>query len=1132
MFLPQIQELGFNLREDEESGLLTQFPDKIRRTVGQLVIAHCIGPGKEQMELFCSHQHLKFVMEIVGQSLGLDIQSASIIEGAIKFYASWLNEPETRPPLFAEKEEHYILEIIRHFTLLFEPERSDGGTGSTDNHAHLCHFVYDTLNDFSMIGHDYLSLEGWEELLILVLGMTDNILSKPQSVLSSELCSKSIRVLWNIWIRSKTINDNLWLKMKELVLLWRERLAIINQWGVNILAISDCVFNSLYNEKTPDVILQFEGPQGAIDQFSLSLEYLQYIWYRFLYIFDDLETIDNPTAYHTCMKIVHNLTDLLLNIYIPYHPEGKHAPDGNTILNLLGPFLFESTNKLRPGFERGVAECLMALLKIFTVKCDTEFKQIYLACLYRGIIMGIQHHNLLLDIILVNSTEFILCELPGSRILMSVYLWAIEQILVTYQGARIMSDTVSKPDELRLASYKIINYFFGIQGVFSGTDIYKGDLLSENCIPSVLTYNDLNAMLDVIVGMIKMETNNDNIVYLIWLLMLYIEENIDTCKSLPMTFANIVIPKLRTWNPVITTKALQALTDMAIIFHHLEEEEAELGLFIVRHLCSYLEQQTKKQQRHEELILAIYKCIERWCCTGQWIFETLKQGPGKRPIISRVLELVTIGLTGKMGHVTQQAYLRDKDGKKQTAPSNEVDYFHGAPPPESIQHAAQRVMTTLMLRVGSFPGNYGPSIIDCLPKEDDVLDRVGIESRNNIGVYTIDEKIITIVRHPRDDNDNSFLCTLIVRDYTGRYVWKMKLLYDEVDQDPGNTSLPETTSWSVVYEDPETPDEDLLRDLSIFLDENQSQFVQSITQTIKNNYQKLVEKGCINKNVELAQPPALPQVDEIPDNTAARLLLSHLGLLDIRNNNRVTCLKPLNSKDDRNWEDFFDPIDDMPIRQVLSTGILYVGDGYNQETILNQQPNDPRYDKFISKLGWEIDVTKHNGATGKLNPEITGTTTRYYANVFSEIVHHIATNMPKDEDNTHIVNTVLKQDILIVWVEKVSLFQMSLLNTLATMVVFVIPLPSGVYRIRIFTPDQCIGEFGPILDNMIVTEHLLSTTLHQLCIGYGDYNSRMGIELSERKDYIKDWIDAYSDEVQIHSLYSDSFVYERKQASD
>src|SRR5689334_8609347 len=104
------------------------------------------------------------------------------------------------------------------------------------------------------------------------------------------------------------------------------------------------------------------------------------------------------------------------------------APDGNTILSILGPFLFEAVNldDQAGAYDRGKAQAFVTMARIFYAKSrTTEFHPTYLACFYRGIEFCLKRNNYMMSVVLNNSFNFFQNEFKGSKMVVPSYLAAI-----------------------------------------------------------------------------------------------------------------------------------------------------------------------------------------------------------------------------------------------------------------------------------------------------------------------------------------------------------------------------------------------------------------------------------------------------------------------------------------------------------------------------------------------------------------------------------------------------------------------------------------------------------------------------------------------------------------------------------
>lgn len=143
-------------------------------------------------------------------------------------------------------------------------------------------------------------------------------------------------------------------------------------------------------------------------------------------------------------------------------------------------------------YDKGIEQAMVACLKIFTNRPDCEFEKKYYALVYRGIIKCIELSNHMMDVVLVNSTEFLLLELPGSRIMTSAYIYAIEQVLtISQSGKQTLPFIVSSPEKLRLACYKILNYFFGIRSIYINEPIHEIKTVQLTKMASIQSFRDV-----------------------------------------------------------------------------------------------------------------------------------------------------------------------------------------------------------------------------------------------------------------------------------------------------------------------------------------------------------------------------------------------------------------------------------------------------------------------------------------------------------------------------------------------------------------------------------------------------------------------------------------------------------------
>ena len=74
-----------------------------------------------------------------------------------------------------------------------------------------------------------LTVETWEELLKIVLGISDFLLKGGRgavdatSNLGSRLCGNLLKLLFELFFRSRTKNNEIWIALRDLLQGWRHR---------------------------------------------------------------------------------------------------------------------------------------------------------------------------------------------------------------------------------------------------------------------------------------------------------------------------------------------------------------------------------------------------------------------------------------------------------------------------------------------------------------------------------------------------------------------------------------------------------------------------------------------------------------------------------------------------------------------------------------------------------------------------------------------------------------------------------------------------------------------------------------------------------------------------------------------
>ncbi|KAJ3636326.1 hypothetical protein Zmor_008743 [Zophobas morio] len=172
-------------------------------------------------------------------------------------------------------------------------------------------------------------------------------------------------------------------------------------------------------------------------------------------------------------------------------------------------------------------------------------------------------------------------------------------------------------------------------------------------------------------------------------------------------------------------------------------------------------------------------------------------------------------------------------------------------------------------------------------------------------------------------------------------------------------------------------------------------------------------------------------------------------------------------------------------RETHKIGVMYIAPGQEHETlILNNQAGSKLYENFLASIGWEVELETHKGFNGFLDPKSNGETTVYYANSIVEMVFHVATRMPTEENfsvtkkKRHIHN----DRVQIIWTEHWRDFHPDIMRTEFKDALIVIrPLLNGLFAVNILKAEE-VPPFGPLQNNTVVPEAALPGLVRETAI--------------------------------------------------
>uniref|UniRef100_A0A8C5FTB2 Ral GTPase activating protein catalytic subunit alpha 1 n=1 Tax=Gadus morhua TaxID=8049 RepID=A0A8C5FTB2_GADMO len=170
-------------------------------------------------------------------------------------------------------------------------------------------------------------------------------------------------------------------------------------------------------------------------------------------------------------------------------------------------------------------------------------------------------------------------------------------------------------------------------------------------------------------------------------------------------------------------------------------------------------------------------------------------------------------------------------------------------------------------------------------------------------------------------------------------------------------------------------------------------------------------------------------------------------------------------------------LDSRQCRETHKIAVFYVAEGQeDKHSILTNTSGSQAYEEFVSGLGWEVDLTSHCGFMGGLQRNhSTGMTTPYFATSTTEVVFHVSTRMPPDQDHnlTKKLRHLGNDEVHIVWSEHSRDYRRGIIPTeFGDVLIVIYPVKNHMYSVHILKKPE-VPFFGPLFDGAIVDMKIL-----------------------------------------------------------
>ncbi|CAG8567296.1 5681_t:CDS:10 [Gigaspora rosea] len=727
MFLQWISGLRL-LDHNPESNVLAKFPLNVRKALISEITSTLL--QAHDPNLLSSITHVKWVMEAIGQGFALPLEEMPIITANSKeLYSQWLFEPNSRPAAIrnatGQQEEQEFWQIIfHHYSLLFQPR---------------------VLIVLTMAGRTLgpqFSEETWLVLLKVVLGITD--------------------LLFELWLRSRIRKVEMWNIFKKCFNQWTHRHQAILQWNATTLALTQRVVRLLYGPKEgADMVnVSVGGYNVGLD---LPTDFVYFAWHRMVYLINNPCTLPSSN-FSLAISGIDFLQDTSCSFF--------SIPDGNTLLNMFGPWLFQACmmNRPDPGTQNGRAVAFGVLCKIFCLPQKREkFLRNYVTQFYLALIEGLRIDTCL-PTILMSTTSLFATELEGVRMMVPDFVVGIRMILPKLAPGFKIDVPL---EDLRLAAIRVASTIMCLPNHFEKVPMRENWNFGLHQNGDKLVSNDDEIMVNELMRVLYSEDEGD---------ISKKEKKPEPFTALKFYILELLLKSLKTEKSTYNLRYLLHLINVYVV----EDVAFCPGLNCARELvlefCRYIDTMLSGAYGGLSitfnLVERAYDCMMRWILIGQWIV-------GDRDCYEAVISTISKGISiipNNDDENAQPSSPVDKKknrkepipnklfaprGNKMSTANNENNlqaggqHRYGKKGEMAVKLAAEIAMSQFVNHLGNFPAwsdHIGPSRVSTLFNDDLLLAKAHIAESNVDSIpelvryFLIDGRVVIgfveIPKHP------------------------------------------------------------------------------------------------------------------------------------------------------------------------------------------------------------------------------------------------------------------------------------------------------------------------------------------------------------------------------------------------
>uniref|UniRef100_K3X8P3 Rap-GAP domain-containing protein n=1 Tax=Globisporangium ultimum (strain ATCC 200006 / CBS 805.95 / DAOM BR144) TaxID=431595 RepID=K3X8P3_GLOUD len=845
-----------------ESYVLKKFSEKCQQGMCSIVVTFLSSDSVDLADVLPTGRHILWAMEVIGHSFALGMEDADVISGALRIYERWLGvsvptpaangakPKDPRPACMQKVEQAFIMDMLGHMTLLFE-ERTDAASRSNEGmtkHVSLCIKVLDVFDSLVKRRGSTLSPQTWERMTRLLLGAADGLLHGSKSPLGNHLCGQFTRILFEIYLRSLPVcgpRGETWSLLQKFCRRWIHRILVIEQWNAVTLALTKILMKQIHSPDSSKEVEITWAETRVQSKFELENSLVAYAWHRLLRVIGHPSSIIDQDVYLAAIKGISRLADEFTRVEqlptvkweqvlgalnsapsrdnsifaaVPHGSAEQDAlakdiasshqprspPDVNTILRLLGPWLFDACLTRKPRYDAGRSEAIRCLGKLLCQVSGGRSKRVNWAYGIRSL-MALQ--NALLDdderisasAVYNWSKVFGLYgnhTLRGAGVITGSFHKAVERIFRAAERREVTSSPKSKgldssrratdpfysQDEhsiggipiilLRRAAIEACSSLLTLHSHLprhlikeAEKEIVMSSMVGIPGLYSTLPKYTSSNVVALLMNAIKTEVDPTNQQMMMWLLTVAIQQEASYWahglassrnSQVPVTILLIctIVSKSARYKPQVLFTAFECLRHLSLVCGELFTHATNSVVHVVNTCCDFLTtsapvlRSSRAPFYLDSLMATAYYCIIDWIVAAPLLLS-------KPAVISKIIATVVDG-------------------------NDRIQSFTSKTTAVAVREAAQRLVNMLMKHhVAQTESNMNSrsSVLNermvlaelCGQEVPDVYSHCRFFSVNKSSILTVIEK--------PDDLTGASEAILIMRDSTGRYVWRFRPRY-------------------------------------------------------------------------------------------------------------------------------------------------------------------------------------------------------------------------------------------------------------------------------------------------------------------------------------------------------------------